>query len=293
MPMTEQKFVDVDGIKTSFFEAGAGEPLVLFHGGNFGSPSLADSALDFSTNFDELARRFHVFAIDRVGQGFTENPRDLSKYTMQGSIEHAISAIEALGLRDLHLLGHSRGGYLVCAVTLQRPDLVKTVTIVDSTTLAPGIGRNDVVLANPPGPSLSAACQRWVLERFSYSVGHITDDWINQLVEIGSRPAYLEACSVMIDQGLLQTQFIPQLTRQKSEIFGQIRDTGIGRPTHIIWGYNDPTAPIQGGQALYDLCAMRERRTQMTIINQAGHFSFREHPVQFNACVTGFIQGVG
>ena len=38
-----RKFIDVDGIRTSYFEAGAGEDMVLVHGGHFGSPSTANS----------------------------------------------------------------------------------------------------------------------------------------------------------------------------------------------------------------------------------------------------------
>ena len=45
MPMDQRKFVDVEGIKTCYYEAGDGPPLVLFHGGNTGSPDAADCAL--------------------------------------------------------------------------------------------------------------------------------------------------------------------------------------------------------------------------------------------------------
>jgi len=292
MPMNDRKFIKVDGINTSYFEAGTGEPLILLHGGNFGSHQLVDSALDFSTNFDGLADRYHVFAIDKIGQGYTGNPERREDYTMQKVVEHACATLDALGLSNTHLIGHSRGAYLVCAMTLQRPDLVKTVTFVDSNTLAPGVGRNEIVLANPPCPPLSAACQRWVIEKYSYSPDHITDEWIDEIVKIAQRPEYEEARKIITDDGLRFTQFMPLLAREKSRMFAQIRDQGLERPTHLVWGYNDPTAPVEMGRALFDLCALRERRTQMSIINQAGHFSYREHPAEFNACVHGFIEGV-
>ena len=34
--MTGEKYIDVDGIKTRYFEKGSGPLLVLFHGGHFG-----------------------------------------------------------------------------------------------------------------------------------------------------------------------------------------------------------------------------------------------------------------
>ena len=45
------------------------------------------------------------------------------------------------------------------------------------------------------------------------------------------------------------------------------------------------------GRALYELIAARERRAQLNVFNQSGHFTYREHPNAFNACLHAFIQG--
>ena len=54
MDFSQAKFVDVDGIRTRYFDAGEGELVVLFHGGNFGSAHGADCAADWNLNFDGL-----------------------------------------------------------------------------------------------------------------------------------------------------------------------------------------------------------------------------------------------
>ena len=72
-----------------------------------------------------------------------------------------------------------------------------------------------------------------------------------------------------------------------------IRDRGMQCPTQLIWGYNDPTAPVELGRALFDLIALRERRAQLDVFNQSGHFTYREHPQAFNAALHGFIEGCG
>ena len=82
MPMNERKFIDVDGISTCYYEQGEGPILVLFHGGNFGSNDAADCALDWALNFDELSEKYRVFAIDKIGQGYTANPKNDGDYTM-------------------------------------------------------------------------------------------------------------------------------------------------------------------------------------------------------------------
>lgn len=293
MTMVDRKFVDVDGIRTCYYEKGDGPVLVLFHGGNFGSPDLADSALDWSTNFDALAERFHVFAIDKIGQGWTDNPRRDTDYSMAAVVRHACATLDALGIKAAHLAGHSRGGYLTCRMTLERPDLAKSCIIIDSNTCAPGVSINEIVFAGRPNPPLARDSQRWVAERYSFSPAHIDDAWLDAMVEIGTSAKFQDSVRRMEDDGLKVRVFLPGLARDKIEMFGWLRDRGIKRPTLLIWGYNDPTATLDQGRALYDLIAARERRTQMHVFNQSGHFTYREHPSAFNACLSAFVDGVG
>jgi len=293
MPMNQRKFVDVGGIETCYYEAGDGPPLVLLHGGNTGSPDAADCALDWDTNFDALARRYRVFAIDKIGQGYTGNPKTDDGYSMQGVVDHACATLDALGVANAHLVGHSRGGYLTCRMTLERPDLAATCTIVDSNSCAPGVGLNEIVIAGAPKPRLSEACQRWVLEQYSYSNQHITNAWVDALVEIAETPKFQQSVEKMVDQALLHSVFMPGMQRDKEQNFDRIRARGMGRPTLLIWGYNDPTAPLALGRALFDMIALRERRSQFSVINESGHFTYREHPAAFNATLHAFIEGNG
>ena len=156
--MTGEKFVDVDGVRTRYYERGAGPVVVLFHGGHFGSHDAADSADDWSLNFDGLAHWFHVYAIDKIGQGFTDNPKRDEEYTMAAVVQHAYRFLKALGLRKVHPVGHSRGAYLVARLALEHPELFDSCILVDTNTLAPGIrsrcgsiGRSSTALTHKVG----------------------------------------------------------------------------------------------------------------------------------------------
>lgn len=289
MNPVDEKFVDVDGIRTRYFEKGSGENLVLIHGGVFGSNDAADCSLDWGLNFDALAQWFHVYALDKLGQGLTDNPRSDGDYTMAATIRHAIGFLEALGLGEVHLVGHSRGAYVAARMTLERPDLVKSFIPVDTNTLAPGMGRNQIVFANAPEPRLTRESQRWVFERYSYSGAHITDDWLDAATEIAHLPKYQETVEKMVTQGLRKSLFLTRHSLQKEETLGWIRDRGLQKPTLLVWGYNDRTATLEQGLRLFELMCMQERRSQMHIINRAGHFSYREHPREFNEVLRGFI----
>src|SRR5262245_51780502 len=95
--MTGEKYIDVVGIKTRYFEKGSGSLVVLFHGGHFGSHDAADCAENWSLKFDELSERFHVFAVDKIGQGFTDNPERDEDYTTAAFVRHAYGFLRNVG----------------------------------------------------------------------------------------------------------------------------------------------------------------------------------------------------
>jgi len=290
MNKEDGKFVDAGGIKTHYYEKGVGTPLVLFHGGAFGHPTAADSAWDWSTNFDALAEHYRVIAVDKLGQGFTDIPKIDADYCMSAVVEHAADTLRSLELGPADLVGHSRGGYLTCRLTLDYPELVRSCTIVDSNTSSPGVELNNIILGNPPEPRLSRDSHHWIFEHYSYSPHHISSDWLDICCEIASRTEYQVAWEKMETEGLRLKQFAPGLAADKSKMFAQLRDEGLKRPTQIIWGKNDPTASIEQGWALYDLVAKHRADAKFHIINQAGHFSYREHPKEFNELIYAFVQ---
>ena len=284
------KFVDADGVRTHYYEKGKGPVVVLVHGGNMGSKEASGNSWTWSRNFDALAKRFRVIAVDKLGQGYTGNPKRDADYTMDATADHLAALLRKLKIVNAHLVGHSRGGYTVTKTTLDNPDLVATCTVVDSNSTAPGVGLNEVVLANPPHPPLSRECQRWVLERYSWGHEHIDDDWLDVLMDIGKQPKYKTSIVKMYKQGLKGRVFMPSLHHGREAIYAKVRDVGMRRPTMVMWGYNDPTALLEQGYRLYDLIAATERRAYMHILNRAGHFSMREQPEQFNEVLTGFVR---
>jgi pimeloyl-ACP methyl ester carboxylesterase len=290
--MTGEKFVDVNGIRTRYYERGTGPVVVLFHGGHFGSHDAADCAEDWSLNFDALAQWFHVYAVDKIGQGFTDNPKRDEDYTMAAVVQHAFGFLKALGLRKVHPVGHSRGAYLVARLALEHPELFDSCILVDTNTLAPGISKNETVMANPPQPRLSRESQRWVLQRYSYGFEHISEEWLDVMTRVAALPKYQDAVRKMEEAGFRTTRFLPHLARQKDETLGIIRDRGFGLPTLLAWAYNDPTATIDQGHALFDLIARGTPDARMVIFNRAGHFSYREHPAEFNDMLRRFIQRI-
>ena len=147
--MGKAKSVDVDGVKTSYFEGGSGEAMVLVHGGSFGSTVSANC---WSPIFDDLAAHFHVYVIDKLGQGYTDNPLEDADYTMAAVTRHIHRFMETVGIQKVHLVGHSRGALPAARIATDHPEIIENLILFNSGTLA----RDDSV---PRSQNRSAATQ--------------------------------------------------------------------------------------------------------------------------------------
>ena len=126
---------------------------------------------------------------------------------MAATVKHAAGLLQALGLKNVHVIGHSRGGYVVARMTLDHPELVRSCTIIDSGTLAPGPSKTEYIMANAPKPRLSRESQRWCIEHYSHRPDHITKAWMDAAEDIGKSAKYQETVRKMEDEGLKKNQF--------------------------------------------------------------------------------------
>jgi 2-hydroxy-6-oxo-6-(2'-carboxyphenyl)-hexa-2,4-dienoate hydrolase len=287
--MGEERWIEVDGIRTRYFDTGDGEPLVLIHGGNFGQFENVDCAENWALNWEGFARSFRVVAFDKLGQGFTDNPKQ-DDYTIEAVVRHATRFIRTLDLDRCHVVGHSRGGYVATRLTLEHQPHILTLTLVDSSTTVPGLNLlRGPLLADAPRPLLSRESLAWVTDAFSYSSNVATSEWLDVRTRIAQLPKNAEAVGKMYEQE--EVLFLPSLYRQKEETLTRIQKGDLTTPTLLIWGKNDPSAVLDGGLKLFEIISARCPHSHMHIINQAGHYCYREHPDDFVEIVSAFVRG--
>ena len=56
----------------------------------------ADLADDWDLNFDALSEHYRVYALDKLGMGFTDNPKTDADYTIQAQTDHVSRFLETL-----------------------------------------------------------------------------------------------------------------------------------------------------------------------------------------------------
>lgn len=288
--MGEEKWIDVDGIKTRYFDEGTGERIVLIHGSQMGASDGASSARTWALNFPVLAQYQNCIAFDKLGQGYTDNPKRDADYTMHSIVQHAIGLLEKLGKAPYHIVGHSRGGYIVTRICMERPDLVKTCVPVSSGTLSPGTTKTRLVHKDPPQPNLSRESIRWYCERYSFNPKIVTEDWLDGSMAIASSEKNKIAVEKMNKGGLLKKQFMPQLAKQKSEVHRWLLERGMPCPTLVTWGWDDPAADMENGWSLIEMYMRKQHRTEVRIFNRSGHFVMREHPAAFNRMIDEWVK---
>lgn len=115
-PGVASRYVLVGDARTHYLEAGAGEPVVLLHSGEFGGRA----EFSWLHNIAALATRYHVYAPDFVGFGRTTklyNWSDPSGFR----VEHIRRFLETLCIGPAHFIGNSYGGSLALTVAGMAP----------------------------------------------------------------------------------------------------------------------------------------------------------------------------
>ncbi|MBZ5610171.1 MAG: alpha/beta fold hydrolase [Acidobacteriia bacterium] len=114
------KTIQTARVPVRYFEAGSGRPLVFLHGAG---------GLDLDQNFlNALARKFHVYAPLLPGYGDSEECaelRDMLDFTL-----HGWDIIDALGVRDPILVGHSMGGMIAAEMAAVSPHDVSRLVLI-------------------------------------------------------------------------------------------------------------------------------------------------------------------
>jgi pimeloyl-ACP methyl ester carboxylesterase len=114
-------YVQLGDVNTWYDERGAGEPLVLMHGG------LVDARF-FAPNIDALAEKFHIYTPERRGHGHT--PDVDGPITYQLMAEDTVAFLETVVGEPADLVGHSDGAFTAMLVAMQRPELVKRLVMI-------------------------------------------------------------------------------------------------------------------------------------------------------------------
>lgn len=114
---------DLGGVRLWYESSGQGETVLLLHG-------LGSSALEWEPQVEALARHRRVIAFDARGHGRSDKPP--GPYSIALFRQDAARLLEALAAAPAHVVGFSLGGMVAFDLAVHRPELVRSLVIVNS-----------------------------------------------------------------------------------------------------------------------------------------------------------------
>lgn len=116
-------YATINNIKTYYEEHGNGEPVLFIHG-------LGSSVADWKLQIDFFSKEFKVIAYDIRGHGLSETSS--SKFSIVNLADDGATLLRSLSGKPAHVVGISLGGMIAYQLAVSDPDVVKTLTVVNS-----------------------------------------------------------------------------------------------------------------------------------------------------------------
>lgn len=237
------------------------------------------------------AAGYRAVAIDLPPFGYSERPVPPA-YSRQDQARRILGVIDALGARDVTLVGHSFGGGPTMEAALMAPERVRSLVLVDAAIGLDDSGgsggivtrllgvpalRNAVVSATVTNPGMT----RRLLSQFVEKQDAITE----QRLAVLQAPLVVQGSTAAFGEWLIEF-----LTSRETPMSARPDGySGFTRPTLIMWGDKDTTTPLAQGQRLSQLISGSE----LAVMKGVGHMPQIEEAAQFNRLLVTFLSKHG
>ena len=269
----EGHYVDIAPVagatqRIHYHEQGQGEVVIFLHGAGGGASGYSN----FKGNYPEFAKAgYRTIVPDLLGYGLSSKP-DIAQYDLDFFVAGVKGMVDALGLKNITLLGNSLGGAVALGYALAYPDEVSRLIL-----MAPGgVEDLDTYLAMPGIANMfqiyqsgktGAEAMRAVMTMQLFDPILLTDEIINERAPIA-------ATQTQAARSVLK---VPNLTDRLHEL---------KCPVFGFWGVNDHFNPVGGATKLLDNCP----QARMVLVNRCGHWVQVEHRDMFNRSCIDFLQ---
>lgn len=251
---------------------GTGEPLILISG-------LGYDLWMWHKMVPGLAEHFQVIAFDNRGVGGTDKPA--GPYTAQMLAGDTAALLEALGIEQAAIMGHSMGGYVAQALVLSRPELVSKLILS-----ATNFGGPHHIPVTPEALAVLTDTQSDPIERLrrgivistapGYAEEHpeVIDEWVTYRIE---HPIDASGYQAQLQIGLA-------LMAEAAAFEHKLKE--VKTPTLILFGDHDKVVPPGNAELLHKEIA----GSTVKILPNAGHFFPFEVPEEAVEAVVEFLK---
>lgn len=245
-------------------DEGSGPAVMLVHG--FGGHTYS-----FHATIPDLARDHRVVALDLIGFGYSERPRD-ADYSLTAHATRVLAVMDKLGIHKASLIGHSMGGEVVMRVAAMAPDRVDKLVLAASVsgdripTLPP------TPLVKPLLPLITRLMAMRALKRTFYDPRLATPEM---------RAAYTAPARL---KGSVDALYAITRDSRKDK---RIPYDRIRAPVLILWAAGEKILPR------WSLSRLRRHfpKAEVVTVPEAGHLLLEEKPEACNKIIRRFLAG--
>jgi pimeloyl-ACP methyl ester carboxylesterase len=259
----EEAFVLVGGVKVHYQRAGTGRPLLLLHG-------LVGSARNWRQNIRFLSRNSSVYAVDLFNMGESERVPGLDA-GLEATADRLAACMDALGLAEADIAGHSHGGAVAMMFAARHPDRVRSLILFAPANPFCNLG-------HPLVRFYRTRFGIWFARQIPFLPRMLKASALNSMygdpsrVSPGSLEGYIDGLHVpgTIDHVLqIVGRWFVDMGLLRSALSGLI-----AKPTLLIWGDRDRAVGLPSGRELQRTLP----KSSLLVIPGAGHIAFEEVP---------------
>lgn len=269
----DSDFVEIAGMPVHYRKTGQGPALLLLHGTGASLHTWEDWTR-------ELQDSFTVYSLDLPAFGLTGPFLDRD-YSILHYAKFVDTFAEKIGLAQFSLGGNSLGGLIAWVYTLEYPNKVKKLILLDAagfprkeagkTPLAFRLAKNKILAAIMKKVTPKALFKKSLNEVYG-DPAKVNAKLLQRYFELFRRPGNRQAYVDRINQ--------------KEERIDPDRLKEIEQPTLILWGEADRWMPVENAQQFAD----RLENHTLVIYPGVGHLPMEEIPVQTAKDVRFFLE---
>lgn len=270
----QRKDLVVDGLATSYLEAGIGDPVILLHGGEFG----ASAEIGWEKTIPALATRYRVLAPDMLGFGQSAKVIDFNDGRGM-RIRHIARFCDEIGVESAHFVGNSMGAInLLTDATSDAPVLAMRSLVA----ICGGgeIQRNQHMEALYEYDATVPAMRRIVEALFHDPSYPAADDYVQRRFESSIVPGAWETLAAA---RFRRPGAAPPPAPSSKRAYERV-----SIPTLVIEGGSDKLLPAGWAKEIADQIP----RGRSAVVDAAGHCPQIEQPAIVNELLLEFLAGI-
>ncbi len=246
---------------------GCGPAVLLLHG-------VGGNHTVWNDMISGLAKEFRVLAPNLRGHGRTRAPSE-SHFTFAEMIGDVVHLLDEQGVPSAHWVGLSGGAQLALRATLERPERVRSLTMVSGAAYTDSHTR--------------AVADRWAETYTKQGPDRFALRLLKDLYDPDWVEANLDFADAVREQ-VRHQDFAPVARWAKSmaSFDERSRIANVARPTLIVQAMNDAVVDASHGRILRQSIP----GAQIRILAETGHVVPVERPQELLAAIVGFVRSV-